>query len=230
MTTLTESDVVIITNESDRVFSDRFDGREFTIQPGREAIIPFAALCLWLGHPYANNYDPRNRVRVMEHQRLRTRYGAFDDIIRGLTADQLWELNRPRLAARTYEGEAVITVVDDPDGNFLAPPDESGTSDQSQLALIMATIQRQERELNALKAQAAASQRRDSALYDAEPTSDDAPEMVNPHQPRPDIPGSVVDHPIINPAPDDESTVAPRPPVRTSPSEDTPTRVVVSSS
>lgn len=219
-------EVVRIRNVGKEDFVDMYGNQPYRIRAGSESIVPFDAMALWLGHPAANNVDPRNRVRVSEYARLRTRYGAYDN-------PDLWEQNKPKLECFTIDtGEPIITVVDDPDGDTLVPESVPG-SDQ---AFILARMKQMEEEMAALRnalqveQNAAAAER----MGIAQPDTPAPHEIFQPATtPTPDVPGTI---PAADDAAAREATgtgqvvtkiVAPRPPARTKVGEDTPTRVTV---
>lgn len=218
---------VLLRNEGTTDFTDSYDGHRFIIPAGGELNVPFDAMCLWLGHPDANNFDPRNRVRVEEYARLRLKYGvdarALESSWAGqgsLDPDELFHSMKPALKAYDYDGSPIITVCDDPDGNTLTPTVDADSDLQSQ---ILARMQNMERELTNLRAQHAQQLRTQQALNDAIPIAEDA---APPSPTRADIPGTVEPNPLddANPTP---PTTAPRAPARTEVGEDAPTSVRV---
>jgi hypothetical protein len=203
-------DYVTAVNYGPLPFIDACNGRIFRIEPGAQFTIPFDALCLWMGHPRANNFDPRNPVRHQIFEQLRARYGAYDDKERGVSAEQLWEQNKPTLEIYDQYGKRVITVVDDPEGNMVS--DEGTTSAMStEQDMIMAEFTKMRREIEELR----------SALNRQQ---DDASPIPPPSTPeiRTDSPAST-----IVPPPDPTARQAPKPPPRVEVSEDAPTQVRV---
>lgn len=221
------AEIVRIKNVGDSDFRDGFDGRTYVIPAGAETMVDYNAMCLWLGHPMANNYDPRNRVRVQEYQRLRVRYGVSAKELelnqKGqlVDTDGLFKQMRPKLEVYNLDGSPILTVADDPDGTFLTTPDDqSGDSQQ----LIMARMHQMEQEMANLRNQLAQQARAEQALNDAVPTPTDTSDRIIPSQDQ-GIPGTV-------PAPPPDPTapsIAPRPEPRSAPGEDAPNRVRVSS-
>jgi hypothetical protein len=229
------AEVVRIVNQGSQPYVDYFNSSKYVIPPGKELLVDFDAMALWLGHPAANNFDPRNRVRVQEYQRLRVRYGVESRSLelstagQAVDADQLFKEMRPPLEVFDASGAPIITVADDPEGTFVAPPDPA-TQPQSDIALIMARLQQTEQEMADLRSELARRDRAENALNEADPIHTDSsgtppPVGTPPAVPtRSDIPGS-----IPAPPPDPTSpTQAPRPPARETPGEDSPTRVRVS--
>lgn len=220
-------DVVRLVNEGDTPFKDSLNSREYIIPPGGQLFVDFDAMCLWLGHPDANDFDPRNRVRVAEYHRLRGRYGidakALEQTLQGIAvdADELFQQLRPKLAAYDSAGGQILTVADDPSGDSLhAPPEDIGDNQ----SLILARMAQLEQQLADMKAQAANNDRREQALNDAMPLASDNPDLAPDQLPvgASGIPGTVITQQSSEPQ------SAPRPPARTSPGEDSPSRVRVS--
>jgi hypothetical protein len=218
---MASGDVVRLVNVGDADFVDGFNGRTFTIKAHSQLMVDFDAMCLWLGHPEANDFDPRNRVRVAEYERLRCKYGvdaraleltlnkvAFDH-------DQLFEAMRPPLEAYGMDDQRILTVADDPTGEFLTPT-VSAQQGGDNLALLMARMQSNEQEMANLRQQLAQAQRREQALNDAQPIDEDAREPVNQNQ---GIPGTVIES--------GEPRSAPRDPAVSETGEDAPTRIRV---
>lgn len=222
--------VIRLVNEGDSTFSDMYGGQVFTIPAGEQMFVDFDAMCLWLGHPEANDFDPRNRVRVAEFHRLRSRYGVDARTVemtllkQPVDSEELFQQLRPKLVAYDASSNTqIMTVADDPSGDSLSAvsPEISGNQD-----LILARMAQMEQEMVNLRAQLATNQRTEQALNDAQPIEGDNPDL------RPDqlpvggsgIVGTVQEAP--NPA---DSSLAPRPTPRTDPGEDAPNRVRVTS-
>lgn len=223
------AEVVRIVNNGPAPYTDFYNSVKYTIPGnGGQLLVDFDAMALWLGHPAANNFDPRNRVRVQEYQRLRIRYGvearSLELSTSGVPTDteELFRQMKPALECFSANGEPIITVADDPDGTFLSPPDESTQSND--LALVMARLHQMEQETADLRAQLARQQRSELALEQADPIPSDESGVAPPVATRSDIPGTITQSP---PDPDAPPTVAPRPPSRSTPGEDSPTRVRV---
>lgn len=220
-------DVVILINEGDEDFVDLYNGRQYRIPAGGRLMVDWDAMCLWMGHPDANDLDPRNRVRTAEFHRLRTRYGvdarALDFQMQKLPfdADSMFESMRPRLAAYDSAEQRIVTVSDDPTGETLNVPPPMPT-DQN---VILARMAQMEQELANLRAQQAQIARAEQAKNDAQPISTDSPDLTDGHiEPHATgIIGTITEQPSAAPpqAPN-------RPDPRTAPGEDSPTRVRVS--
>jgi hypothetical protein len=218
-------DVVRLVNVGDADFVGMFNGRAYTVAAHGQSMVDWDAMCLWLGHPEANNFDVRNRVRVQEYERLRTKYGvdakglamSLDGV--AFDAEELFRMMRPPLEAYDMADNRILTVADDPNGDFLAP-DVAKTGKQGDMSVIMARLQSMEQEQANLRQQLAMAQRREQALNDAQPISpDDAPRVPSQNQ---GIPGTVIE------AEDPYAPVtAPRDPAIAEPGEDQPTRIRV---
>lgn len=126
---------VRVRNIGSTPFVGKYDGATFRIVPGSEGFVPFAASCLWFGHPAAMDLDDRNRHRTAEVERLRVRYGVYEaDKVKdvpgikdvaghpdlGNTADAFLTLT-PDVEVFTVDGDRIITVIEDPDGNHVTP-------------------------------------------------------------------------------------------------------------
>jgi hypothetical protein len=222
---MASGDVVRIVNVGNTDFVDAFNGRRFAIPAGGQLMVDFDAMCLWLGHPDANNFDPRNRVRVYEYDRLRTRYGvdaqglknSLDEV--PFDSEELFRQMRPQLEAYDMADQRIMTVADDPNGDFLAPVATSATP-SADMTVILARLQQMEQEQANLRQQLAMAQRREQALNDAQPIDPDAPRVVSQDQ---GIPGTVAQKEDPYKVP----SSAPRDPAVSDPGEDVPTRIRV---
>lgn len=223
--------VVRVVNEGDTDFVDMYDSQPYRIPAGGQAFVEYDAICLWLGHPEATNFDPRNRVRVAEYQRLRTRYGVDARSLEMSTAkiavdnEALFDSMRPRLACYTVEGVPIVTVADDPEGTTLAPSNVETLDNEG---LIHARMQTLEHEINNLRSQLAQQQRTEQALNDASPVSSDD---LDPEDQPVTVHASGITGTVAVTAPINDQSVgdmSPRSTPRTEPGEDSPTRVRVS--
>lgn len=217
---MASGDVVRLVNVGDTDFVDKFNGREYTVKAHSQLMVDFDAMCLWLGHPEANDFDPRNRVRLAEYQRLRFKYGVDTKALEmslnssPFDADQLFEAMRPPLEAYDMADQRIMTVADDPNGDFLAPV--VAARDTGDVSVLMARIQANEQDLANLRQQVAMAQRREQALNDAQPIEDDAAPVAQNQG----IPGTVIEA-------GGESRTAPRDPAVSETGEDAPTRIRV---
>lgn len=211
-------EVVRIINNSDRDFDGMYANQKYSIPSGREAIVPSEAMWLWLGHPEAVNLGPNRNYRHEEYERLRVRYGAFDERDRDdntiTPADEKWEQNKPLIEAWDLEGNRIVTVVDDPEGKDKTP----ATSSIAQQDLLVQQMEAMERRMKAMQDQLAAAQRGEQS----EAVSDAAKDKG----PQPDAPKTrpVGDAPLAGPS-DDVPPILPTEDV----AEDKPTRVRVGS-
>lgn len=218
---MASGDVIRLMNVGDVDFVDRFNGREYTIRAHGQLMVDFDAMCLWLGHPEANDFDPRNRVRVAEYARLRGKYGVDAKALEmtltktPFDPDQLFEAMRPPLEAYDMADQRILTVADDPSGEFLAPLVAARQGGDS-TALLMSRMQANEQETANLRQQLAQAQRREQALNDAQPIDED----VSPVSQDQGIPGTVIES-------DDSPRTAPRDPAVSETGEDAPTRIRV---
>jgi hypothetical protein len=218
-------DVVRLVNVGDTDYVDAFNGRRYEIKAHSQLMVDFDAMCLWLGHPDANNFDPRNRVRLQEYERIRTKYGVDAKALEmsldktPFDAEALFEAMRPPLEAYDMADQRILTVADDPNGDFLAPA-VAAAKTGGDMTVIMARLQSMEQEQANLRSQLAMAQRREQALNDAQPINDDdAPRVVTQDQ---GIPGTIAtpEDPYATPS-------APRDPAVNEPSEDLPSRIRV---
>ncbi len=220
---MADQSIVKIRNTGDTDHTDWYNGTQYTIPAGQEVLLPYDLMCLWLGHPKANNFNAQNRVRVMEYERLRLKYGvearALEMAKDGVPVDSesLWESMRPKLEVRDIEDNVINTVADDPDGTTLRPLEEEATG-ENQIALILSELQEQKRRTKILESELAQRRRTDSALNVAV-GEDEAPIQPN----RSDFIGTVE-----APEPPEAPRVKPRSKPRTEVGEDTPARVRVS--
>lgn len=224
--------VVRLVNEGDTPFRDMYANQPVNIPPHGQLFVDWDAMCLWLGHPDANDFDPRNRVRVAEYHRLRSRYGvdaqSLEQSLSGIPvdADDLFNSMRPKLAAYdTATEQRIVTVADDPAGDSLTPSLITPGSDTNSQQLILARMTQMEAEMTNLRAQLAQSARAEQARNDAQPIPQDNPDMADMNATLrvggSNIPGTIIES-------TEPDTTSPRPPARTTPSEDTPSRVRVS--
>lgn len=111
-----ESTVVRLRNDGDIPFTGKYARMRYTIEPGGEAIVPYMAMCLWLGHPDSVDIDKKHRYRTDELRRLYVKYGIYE-------LHHLADEKFPKISAWsiTDPGHEYITVVRDPDGKHLTP-------------------------------------------------------------------------------------------------------------
>ncbi len=201
MTPLRPEDVVRLRNVGTDPWTGKYANQEYRIPSGSEAIVSFAAACLWFGHPDAVDVDDRNRYRTDELDRLRVRYGVYDG-----DKDQ-WDGQTPSIEVHDLDGNRLITVVDDPDGAHLSPAQSS----VQEKAALQDQMTRMAQQMKAMQAQIDLKERENVSVAN----SGDIDEDSNPFDTKtgPSTPTAV----------GGEST----PPADAS--EDTPTRVRVGS-
>lgn len=107
-----ETQVVRIRNAGTTDFNGQYANVPYSILAGQEVIVPFLAMCLWLGHPDAVDIDSKRKYRLEEFQRLQARYGTYDDL-------EAWYAGKPELEAYSIDGKRLVTVVDDHEGSHL---------------------------------------------------------------------------------------------------------------
>lgn len=148
-----EFQVVRLRNEGDTPFSQKYAGVRYIIPPGSETIVPFMAMCLWLGHPNAVDMDKKRRFRTQEFQRLCVKWGVYEhyeDVETKFPKVTAWDI---------ITNEELITVVKDPDGKHLTPDvqtrlerdtmAEQMVAMQKQIAHLQAQMDQKSRELAA---------------------------------------------------------------------------------
>lgn len=199
MTPLRPEDVVRLRNIGSEPWTGKYANQDYRIAAGSEAIVSFAAACLWFGHPDAIDVDDRNRYRTDELDRLRVRYGVYDG-----TKEQ-WDEATPNIEVHDLDGNRLITIIDDPDGAHLSP---AQSSVQEKVAM-QEQMARMAQQMKAMQAQIDLKDREHVAVAN----SGDIDEDANPFASKPGTPTAV----------GGEST----PPADAS--EDTPTRVRVGS-
>lgn len=116
-------ELVRITNDDDVPFIGMFNGQRYIIKPRSETVVPFEAMCLWMGNPNSRDLDAKRRDRTSEYRRLRVKYGVYEHNDR---EDQL-----PRLSAFNMEGEKIVTVLDDPEGKNITTTAATVQDDES---------------------------------------------------------------------------------------------------
>lgn len=199
-TTLRPEDVVRLRNVGAEQWVGKYANQDYRMNPGQEAIVSFAAACLWFGHPDAVDVDDRNRYRTEEHERLRVRYGVYDSPI------EVWDANTPNIEVHDLDGNRLITVVDDPEGKHLNP----AVSSQQEKTLMVEQMTRMQQQMKAMQAQMDQAERGDVAIANSgDVDEDESPFAGLTPSPTPVIGGDI-------PPPSDAS-------------EDIPTRVRVGS-
>jgi hypothetical protein len=179
--------VVRLVNEGDATFTMKYGPRDrLTLAPGQSVFVPEEVGWHFLGRWWTNNADPRNRARQAEIDRLRTLYGAYEDEV-------LWQANKPRLVAYDPQGQRIVSVVDDPDGDNGAPQTAFGREQnlEAQIAMMQQNIL-------ALQAQVNAKARADAeVLNDVPPPTPTPPAPpFNPSPARTQTVGNAVQVPV----------------------------------
>lgn len=162
-----EVQVVRIRNTGTEPWTGEYASNRYTIPVAGEVVVPFLAMCLWLGHPDAMDVpgDRQRQFRTDEFERLGTRYGVYENAWREATHPQSkyredpeaegkteWDMARPSLDAFDINNVPIITVADDPQGEHLAP-DALATAQARDTAATMTAMQQQ---IATLQAQIAA--------------------------------------------------------------------------
>lgn len=148
-----ETQVVRVRNVGDEDFTALYANVSYTIPAGQETIVPFLAMCLWLGHPDAVDIDAKRKYRLEEFQRLTARYGTYDNL------DDWYEC-KPKLEAYSIDGNRLVTVVDDYEGNHLRV-ESSTAQEKATMHTAMAAMQEQ---MAAMQRKMEEMQRQESAV------------------------------------------------------------------
>lgn len=108
--------LVKVRNEGDTDFVGKYNSQLFPIKAGAETVVPYECLCLWAGNPDVQDTGPRSKDRTDEYQRLRVKYGAYDD-------EEKFQSVRPQLVFHDLEDNRLVTVMEDPYGkeNYAKP-------------------------------------------------------------------------------------------------------------
>lgn len=145
--------VVRIVNPTDEDVDWRWDGVRYPIRAGGEQIVPWGAMCVYLGNPNSRDIDSKNRNRTRELARLRVKYGAYEK-------EEAWERNRPHLEAWMIDGsDRITTVIDDP----YAEPFDPSESELTEVELLRRRQLALEDELKALHAKLGMAEAADEA-------------------------------------------------------------------
>lgn len=139
-----EAQVVRLRNDGDTTFSQKYGGVKYTIPPKSELIVPFMAMCLWLGHPNAVDIDKKRRWRTQEFQRLCVKWGVYEHhekVQEMFPKVSAWDVVNPQ--------REFITVVKDPDGKHLTPDVQTKFERET----LMEQMRQMQSQLAALQAQ-----------------------------------------------------------------------------
>lgn len=124
---------VRLVNPGPGAFKSRFEGRWYEIREGGDMICDERMMWQWMGRPFArdkNDGGPEDRFRTEEFLRLKALYGLdyaeHEDRSGGKiikSAEERWEEGKPRIEAYRLDGERIVTVLDDPDGDTMTAVD-----------------------------------------------------------------------------------------------------------
>lgn len=145
-------DIVRVVNEGDQPFTIGWDSKQYKLEPGKDAFVPFEAACLWFGDPRSGNAvaSLRNQHglvsfvpdRDTEVRRLRVKYG-------NIGGDERFVDPAPSVSVYDLEGDRITTVLDDPEGANVTVASPS-VAEQSDL---VALVQKQQRQIDLLLSQ-----------------------------------------------------------------------------
>lgn len=187
-----QASVVRLRNDGDTAFTQKYGGIKYTIPPGSELIVPFMAMCLWLGHPNAVDLDKKRRFRTQEFQRLCVKWGVYEHhelVGEKFPKVSAWDVVNP--------GNEFITVVKDPDGKHLTPDVQTKFEREN----LMEQMRQMQAQLAALQAQVNQNDAQTAADIAAGDTRADAPTH------RPEV--QVTAPPTTGPLPDPDSDDTP---------------------
>lgn len=171
-------DTVRIRNLGTENWSDKWNNQTYRCASGGEALVPFAGVCLWFGHPAAVDIpgDPRQRYRTEEFQRLCVKYGVYDhheEFIAGQQAldDRGRQVRKtiPLIEVFDLEGDKLTTVLEDPEGKTLAP---FSMEEQANLDL-RAQMAQMQRQMQVLQQQLSQQERGAAAVTQSPNVTDD---------------------------------------------------------
>lgn len=161
------SQVVFAENVGPRPFSQEYANARYICDPGQRILIPWEAMCLWMGHPDAVDIDPKRRYRTEEFERLCVKWGVYEHHNR---AKEEWYDDKgngpfaplfPQLViTRIEDNTRVITVVDDPEGKHLTPAVQSAADKarlEDQLAAMRAQMAAMAQQMTAMQSEQAAN-------------------------------------------------------------------------
>jgi len=115
-------DIVRIVNKGSAAFYIQWDSKVYTLEPEKDAFVPFEAACLWFGDPRStgtirSTRDNKGLVgfvpdREAEVRRLRVKFG-------NLGGDERFVQNAPNIEVYDIQGTRIVTVLDDPEGKVV---------------------------------------------------------------------------------------------------------------
>lgn len=168
--------MVRIRNDGDSVFSARYAGQRYNLAPTAETFVPWEAMCLWFGHPFAVDVpgDKRKRYRTDELKRLYVKYGVYENHHeRGhkFPKVSVWDISGDS------EGnpKQYLTVCDDPEGENL----NAAVITQADNAGLQAQIKAMQEQMVMMQAQLAASQNPNGVPTERTDEASNRPEIRN---------------------------------------------------
>jgi hypothetical protein len=137
--------IVRLRNTGEAIFKDQYGGVPYVCPAGDTIVVPFEAVCLWLGDPRVVDrptlaqYDRRGEV-----DRVKTRIGAT--IAEAMSLP--W--SPPALTIETLEGKEIVMCIQDPEGNGggdLFGSIKTGLDDTESVAQELEILKRQQGQL-----------------------------------------------------------------------------------
>ncbi len=114
--------VVRLRNAGETVYKDQYASVKYTIEPGKEIVVPWHAATLWLGDPRLLDDEGRGLFsRADELLRVLTRMGSggLDD--RRLSQEERARVDHPGLQVFDIDGNRIEMLLDDPEGENVTP-------------------------------------------------------------------------------------------------------------
>lgn len=214
------SQVVFAENAGPTSFSQEYANARYVCDPGQRILIPWDAMCLWMGHPDAIDIDEKRRYRTEEFERLCVKWGVYEhhDRAKNNWVDDKGNSHPPMfpqlVITKIEDSSRVVTVVDDPEGKHLTPAVQSA-ADKARMEDQMDAMRRQ---MAAMQVQMVEMQQANAAEFAGSDTRTDEPLSRPPNklpEPIPDPDGIPVSD-----LPDDDVDDA---------TQDTPSRTPVGS-
>lgn len=160
--------VVRVRNVGEEDFVDGWNNVKYVIKAGEDAFVPSDAALSWFGDNALFNLDARNKPREKEVQRLRVKYGVYND-------HDTWDSKTPFVEVYNLRGERIYTLIEDIDGDRAAA--EAAADSNPSSDAITDRMQALERELktlqSALATQDAERRAAESAIVDGEDDGED---------------------------------------------------------
>lgn len=192
-TALGPADTVRLVNTGEVPFDKMYASIRYSVPPGSEAFVPYAAVCMWLGNPIAVDFgEPGKNYRSQEVARLRVLYGIYEqeveppylddakEVPNPLAGQPTWATRTPDVKVYDLGGTELVTVVADPEGKGVTP-DTFTQAEKDNQADRIAQLEAQLRQLTANLNQAPAADAGfgSEALADA-PEPEPAPATKTP--------------------------------------------------